>query len=96
MHTSPSIRELSSVICRHDPVGINFGDNPDEYDPEARELATRLPQCKSRVDVEHALRAIIEEWFGETPPAAFDYRILSEEIWKLWLSRGPYGTELSG
>ena len=43
---------VSAVLYQHDPVGINFEDNPDEYDPEAtylleRELTSNLVEIGS-------------------------------------------------
>ena len=82
--------DLSALLFRHDPIGINFDTNADEYDPEVRTILPRLPACRSEADV---LRVVIEEfrrWFGE------DIREDSEccmtiaaEIWQLWSGRLP-------
>ncbi len=38
----PAFQRLSRILYAHDPIGINFGDNTDEYDPEARTILTGL------------------------------------------------------
>jgi hypothetical protein len=37
--------EVEAILFRHDPAGINFGENTDEYDPE---VSTILHQGRSR------------------------------------------------
>jgi hypothetical protein len=41
---------VSAVLFHHDPIGINFDTNTDEYDPEARTILPRLPSCGSEID----------------------------------------------
>ena len=36
---------------RHDPVGINFESNTDEYEPEVGTILPQLRSCKSADDV---------------------------------------------
>lgn len=35
-------KKISSILFVSDPMGINFEDNSDEYDPEARELVKMI------------------------------------------------------
>ncbi|HVT88841.1 MAG TPA: hypothetical protein VHD56_08325 [Tepidisphaeraceae bacterium] len=39
---------LSSAMFQHDPIGINFGNNTDEYDAEAGTVIPRLKDCLER------------------------------------------------
>ena len=36
---------ITALLFRHDPIGINFEDNTDEYEPEARTILPRLKAC---------------------------------------------------
>ena len=38
---------VEEILFRHDPIGINFGDNSDEYDPEVDTILPRLDRCES-------------------------------------------------
>ena len=52
-----------SLRDRHDPIGINFEDNTDEYDPEA---GTILPRLRRDLSVEKTTGIVHEEfvrWF---------------------------------
>jgi hypothetical protein len=57
------LNEISAILFRHDPIGINFADNTDEYDPEA---GTILPRLRRDLSAEEATAIIHEEfvrWF---------------------------------
>jgi hypothetical protein len=77
--------EVSALLFRHDPIGINFDTNADEYDPEARTILLRLSECGSEADV---LRVVLEEfrrWFGDDiREDSGCYKPIAAEIWQLW------------
>ena len=54
---------VSSLLYQHDPIGINFGDNPEEYDLEAGTILPRLRNCQTLVDVHKAVYAEFVRWF---------------------------------
>ena len=80
--------DVSALLFRHDPIGINFDTNSDEYDPEARTILPRLSQCQSEGDV---FRVVIEEfrrWFGDDiRESKVSYEPIAAEIWQLWLAQ---------
>jgi hypothetical protein len=39
---------VAEVLFRHDPAGINFEINPNEYDAEVGTILPRLRSCQSR------------------------------------------------
>jgi len=84
--------EVSALLFRHDPIGINFDDNTDEYDPETRTILPRLHECCSDVDV---LKVVLEEfrrWFGDDiRKDRANYRQIAADIWDLWSRRTPGG-----
>ena len=76
--------ELEALLHRHDPIGIAFGDNPDEDAPEAGTIVPRLRD----VGTIGAVRTVVHEefvrWFDEdTAGPAARYQAIAEEIWPL-------------
>jgi len=77
--------DVAEILFRHDPIGINFEDNADEYEPEVRTILPRLRACQDSDDVVTVAYEEFQKWFG--PEIAGDsekYRGLGEEIWHLW------------
>jgi hypothetical protein len=76
---------VSQSLLRADPFGIYFGNNTDEYEPEAGTIIPRLPSCTSEED---ALQVVHEEfckWFGDDTAGPKDkYRPVAKEIWEVW------------
>jgi len=84
--------EVSTILFRHDPIGINFEENTDEYDPEA---GTILPRLRSGLSVEEATAIVHEEfvrWFEpETAGSRELYKAMAAEIlsaYQKWKSVG--------
>src|ERR1700739_1349374 len=76
---------VAALLYRHDPVGINFEDNADEYEPEARTILPRLNSCPSADDVLHVVHAEFVRWFDSAtarPPE--HYKKIASEVWQLW------------
>jgi len=75
------LNEVSAILFRHDPIGINFEDNPDEYDPEA---GTILPRLRRDLSVEETTAIVHEEfvrWFeAETAGSRERYSTIAAEI----------------
>ena len=73
--------ELEALLYRHDPIGIAFGDNPDEYSPEARALPPRLVGTRTVDDVQDLVHAVFVRWFDEGIAGPRSrYRLIAEEI----------------
>lgn len=56
--------EVEAILFRHDPVGINFGENTDEYDPEVSTILPRVVRATSQDEVQRIVREEFEHWFG--------------------------------
>jgi hypothetical protein len=84
--------DVSALLFRHDPIGITFDTNTDEYGPEARTILPRLSECQSEADV---LRVVLEEfhrWFGDDiREDKVSYAPIAAEIWQRWSSRSAGG-----
>jgi hypothetical protein len=82
--------EASALLFRHDPIGINFEDNTDEYDPELRTILPRLSRCYSSADARKVVFEEFSKWFG--PEIAGDetrYDQIASELWLLWSKHQP-------
>jgi hypothetical protein len=76
---------MAAIFYRHDPAGINFEHNTDEYEPEAETILPRLRSCHSGDDVLQVVHAEFVRWFGSAtagPPE--HYKKLASEVWQLW------------
>ena len=71
-----------AILFEEDPMGINFGDNADEYEPEVDTILPRLHRCRSAADVQQVVQEEFVRWFDETAgsdPAR--YRRIAARIW---------------
>jgi len=76
---------LEALLFSHDPIGINFEDNTDEYDPEVETILPRLSTCSSGEEVLHIVHQEFVRWFGvETAGPPDRYAEIASEIWQLW------------
>jgi hypothetical protein len=76
---------VAALLFSHDPIGINFDENPDEYDPEAGTILPRLHGCKSRDDVLSMVHEEFVHWFGvDTAGPQERYARIASEIWDIW------------
>ena len=76
---------VAALLFRHDPVGINFEGNTDEYEPEARAILTRLRHCNSSSDVQRMMHAEFVRFFDSSIAGAEEhYKEVASEIWGLW------------
>ncbi|MFO6453463.1 MULTISPECIES: hypothetical protein [unclassified Aeromicrobium] len=81
------IQRVSAILFENDPVGINFGENADEYEPEAADIVRRLPEASGPEDLARIVRDVFVHWFGaESAVRDSSYAELARRIW-----RDPWG-----
>lgn len=73
---------LSEILFREDPIGINFEENTDEYEPEVGTLLPRLRDAGSVADI----RKIVHEEFMKRFDAATrgspeKYQVVAQRLW---------------
>lgn len=76
---------VAALLYRHDPIGINFQDNTDEYESEAGTILPKLKTCHSADDVLQVVHAEFVRWFDPSiagPPAR--YSEIASDLWQLW------------
>jgi hypothetical protein len=77
--------ELSAILFRLDPIGLNFEENTDEYDHEAGTILPRLRGCGSVADVDRVVHEELTRWFApDLADRARNRAQLAEEIWSWW------------
>jgi hypothetical protein len=74
----------AALLFRHDPIGINFDHNTDEYEPEAETILPRLSDCSSSGDVQRVVHQEFIRWFGDTAGSQERYLEIAQELWVLW------------
>lgn len=76
---------VSDALFQADPIGINFGGNTDEYDPEAGTIIPRLKTANSAQDTQAIIYEEFKNWFGtDTAGNQGQYQAVSVKIWELW------------
>jgi hypothetical protein len=76
---------MAALLYRHDPIGINFEDNADEYEPEAETILPRLRSCHSAEDVLQVVHAEFVRWFDSATAGPQEhYKEIASEVWQLW------------
>ena len=79
---------VSRAMFEHDPIGLNFTTNTDEYEAEAGTVIPRLDSRESASDVVTVLHEEFTSWFGEmTAGDRTLYTELGEDIWALHVKR---------
>ena len=77
--------EVAAIFFRHDPIGINFEDNTDEYEPEARTILPRLRTCHSAEDALTVVHEEFQRWFEpDTAGPRERYADIANDVWTLW------------
>ncbi|MDQ3579875.1 MAG: hypothetical protein M3443_20215 [Actinomycetota bacterium] len=79
-----TVERLEALLFRHDPIGINFGDNTDEYRAEAETIALRRGEVSSVQDVQRVVHEEFVRWFSADIAGPPDrYGAIAREIWNL-------------
>jgi hypothetical protein len=78
--------QVATFLFRYDPVGLNFGSNPDEHDPETRTILPCLRETSSAEDVRRIVYEEFCHWFSPTIAGDEDeYTDIAKELWIAWL-----------
>jgi hypothetical protein len=72
------------LLFQHDPAGINFDHNTDEYESETGTILPRLGACQSADDVLKVVHEEFVRWFDPVMAGPQErYTEIASEIWKL-------------
>lgn len=76
---------VAGLLFQHDPIGINFEFNTDEYESEAGTILPRLKICHSVSEVRKMVHEEFCHWFDpEIAGAESNYDAISKELWNMW------------
>ena len=79
---------VAEVLFRHDPIGINFTHNTDEYYPEVRTILPKSKTCTSAKEVMSVVHQEFLKWLGSDLAGPEDvYLRIAEEVWALYSQR---------
>ena len=72
---------LAQILFEEDPIGINFEDNTDEYEPEAGTILPKLRDCETVEQVQFVIYTEFVRWFDVEIAGPPDrYRSAAERI----------------
>lgn len=59
-------RTNCSLLCfsKEDRIGIDLGDNADEYEPEVGSILPKLASCRGLDDIQAVVHCEFCAWFG--------------------------------
>jgi len=78
-------KTIVKILFKHDLMGIDYGDNTDEYEPEAGTIIPRLKECSSYRDVRKIVYEEFVRWFYDDVGEEEEYTEVAKEIWKVWV-----------
>jgi hypothetical protein len=75
--------EILSILFRHDPIGINFETNVDEYEPEVDTILPRLKEARSPDELRRIIHEEFLHWFNgeDTAGPETNYDKIAREVW---------------
>lgn len=79
-------REISSLLYRHDPIGLAAFDAPeDEYDLQAGTIILRLGEATSPAELCIIIHEEFVQWIDlRTAGPAERYTEIADEVWAAW------------
>ena len=73
--------DLTALLYQLDPVGLNYGINPDEYEPEVGTILPRVMELETASEIASIIREEFEVWFGTgTRVESATYEELGTEV----------------
>lgn len=79
------LRQVSRILFQHDPLGVDFESNTDEYDGEAELILMRLRANPSAPDVRTIVYQVFVELAGEKTAGAIGlYLNVARDVRMLW------------
>lgn len=78
------VATIEALLFRHDPIGINFEDNTDEYRPEAETITLRRTEARTFSSVRALIHQEFIRWFDETAGPEAAYEDTARELHCFW------------
>lgn len=91
------VASIEGLLFRHDPIGINFGDNTDEYRGEAEVLVLYRGRAASVDDLRRIVHDVFVRWFdADLAGPESRYGEIAADIWALWGDEATAGSGAPG
>ncbi|HWW62733.1 MAG TPA: hypothetical protein VN181_15265 [Thermoanaerobaculia bacterium] len=68
--------DFAAYLYEQDPMGLNYGINPDEYEAEVGTILPRVFEAESTGEIANVVREEFERWFG--PGLRIEYATYEE------------------
>ena len=73
--------EVSAILFRHDPIGVNYEENTDEYEAEAGTILARLRADMTPEDATSIVHEEFVRWFSRADAGPKEkYSLIAAEI----------------
>ena len=77
-------QNILNLLMKFDPIGINFGNNIDEYKPEAESILNQIKETSTREEILLIVHQEFIRWFGvEIAGGKSKYIDIADEIYNL-------------
>ena len=78
------VAALEELLFRHDPIGLDFGHNTDEYRSEAETIAARFREATSEQDLQRIIHEEFVHWFDDSIAGPVErYALIAREAWSV-------------
>lgn len=58
-------KDILGILTKHDPIGIFYENNTDEYEPESKSIADRINDSNSEKEINQIVYEEFVRWFGK-------------------------------
>jgi len=77
--------KIEALLYKHDPIGLNFGDNQDEYAPEVDAILPKLNSCNTPAEVTGVIHKEFVRLFDNQIVGPLEsYTSIGTDLWFLW------------
>lgn len=84
------VADVEALLFRHDPIGLDFGGNTDEYRGEAESITILLPDAADESDAQRMIHDVFVRWFDpEMAGPIENYAKIAQEVWRLHQTQHP-------
>jgi hypothetical protein len=56
---------IRKIVDKIDPINLFPGVPDDEYDPEVRDILSRIKNCKNEAELLQMVKGVFDKWFDE-------------------------------
>jgi len=68
-------QQVSAILFKHDPMGINYEDNTNEYEPEAGTIIGRLKDFSDYIEARKMIHEEFLRWFYDDEGVRYSLKL---------------------